>query len=67
MKPPHKSHVCAAASQAAKKVVRFVILSEAKNLSFFSWAQIEGRFLASPGIALIFFPAASSVAASSGP
>jgi hypothetical protein len=39
-----------AASQAAEKVVYFVIPSEARNLSFFSCGQIEERFLASLGM-----------------
>jgi hypothetical protein len=36
--------------QAAEKLIYFVIPSEARNLSFFSWACIEERFLASLGM-----------------
>jgi hypothetical protein len=33
-----------------KPLQNFVIPSEARNLSFFSWGQIEERFLASLGM-----------------
>jgi hypothetical protein len=36
--------------QAAQNAISFIIPSEAGNLSFFSWAQIEERFLASLGM-----------------
>jgi hypothetical protein len=33
-----------------KKMIYFVIPSEARNLSFFRWAQTKERFLASLGM-----------------
>jgi hypothetical protein len=44
--------------QTAEKIVYFVIPSEARNLSFSSWAQTQERFLASLGMTkfLVFFP-----------
>jgi hypothetical protein len=38
------------AKEAEEKIVYLVIPSEARNLSFFSWGQIEERFLASLGM-----------------
>jgi hypothetical protein len=35
---------------AAEKVIYFVIPSEARNLSFFCWAETKERFLASLGM-----------------
>jgi hypothetical protein len=36
--------------EAAEKAIYFVIPSEARNLSSFSWSKIEERFLASLGM-----------------
>jgi hypothetical protein len=38
------------ALQAAEEIVNFVIPSKARNLSFFSWAKTEERFLAPLGM-----------------
>ncbi len=47
---PLRAEIVGEAERGAEYAAHFVIPSEARNLSFFSWALTEERFLASRGM-----------------